>query len=245
DVIKIKDIKGAKILERNIAYIRLAEFRENTPKDLDKALKGLSSSGMKALILDLRNNPGGLLDVAVKVAGKFIEKGKKVVSIKGRQPAQNMEFLSDMNDPILNLPIVVLINEGSASGSEIVAACLQDYKRAIIVGMKSFGKGSVQSVIPLSDGSALRLTTSKYFTPLGKVIHEKGVEPDITVEEGKIEIAQAQKTKDQKENIFKQIDGSKETPEEKDSLGYKSDNQLMRAVDILKALEFYQNNGKS
>jgi carboxyl-terminal processing protease len=185
------------------------------------------------------------LDVAVKVAGKFIEKGKKVVSIKGRQLSQNMEFLSDTNNPILNLPMVVLINEGSASGSEIVAACLQDYRRAIIVGMKSFGKGSVQSVIPLADGSALRLTTSKYFTPLGKVIHEKGVEPDITVEEGKIEIAHTQKTEDQKENVFRQIDDRKEAAEEKDSLVYKSDNQIMRAVDILKALEFYQSSGKS
>ncbi|MFH0935961.1 MAG: S41 family peptidase [Candidatus Omnitrophota bacterium] len=245
DVIKIKDIKEARILEQGIAYIRLSEFRENTPKDLDKALKGLANSGMRALVFDLRNNPGGLLDVAVKVAGKFVEKGKKVVYTKGRQPSQNMEFLADTDNPLLELPMVVLINEGSASGSEIVAACLQDYKRAIVVGMKSFGKGSVQSVIPLNDGSAIRLTTSRYFTPSDKVIHEKGVEPDITVEEGKIEITQSEKPKDQKEDVFRQVDKNKEIPGKKDSLDYKSDNQLMRAVDILKALEFYQKNGKS
>ena len=244
DVIKIKDIKEARILEQGIAYIRLSEFRENTPKDLDKALKGLASSGMRALIFDLRNNPGGLLDVAVKVAGKFVEKDTKVVYTKGRQPSQNMEFLADTDNPLLELPMVVLINEGSASGSEIVAACLQDYKRAIVVGMKSFGKGSVQSVIPLNDGSAIRLTTSRYFTPSDKVIHEKGVEPDITVEEGKIEITQSEKPKDQKEDVFRQIDKNKEIPGKKDPLDYKSDNQLMRAVDILKALEFYQKNGK-
>ncbi|MFH0762994.1 MAG: S41 family peptidase [Candidatus Omnitrophota bacterium] len=245
DMIKIKDIKEAKILENGIAYVRLSEFRENTSKDLDKALKNLSNSGMKALILDLRNNPGGLLDVAVEVAGKFVDKGKKVVYTKGRQPAQNMELLADDGSPILELPMAVLINEGSASGSEIVAGCLQDYKRAIIVGMKSFGKGSVQSVIPLSDGSALRLTTSKYFTPLGKIIHEKGVEPDILVEEGRIEITRNGKTEDQKEEIFSKIDGKNEPPQEDAALGYKSDNQLMRAVDILKALEFYQSNGKT
>ncbi|MBL7151467.1 MAG: S41 family peptidase [Candidatus Omnitrophica bacterium] len=244
DVIKIKDIKEARILEQGIAYIRLSEFRENTPKDLDKALKGLANSGMRALVFDLRNNPGGLLDVAVKVAGKFVEKGKKVVYTKGRQPSQNMEFFADTDNPLLELPMVVLINEGSASGSEIVAACLQDYKRAIVVGMKSFGKGSVQSVIPLNDGSAIRLTTSRYFTPSDKVIHEKGVEPDITVEEGKIEITQSEKPKDQKEDVFRQIDKNKEIPGKKDPLDYKSDNQLMRAVDILKALEFYQKNGK-
>ncbi|MCX5703842.1 MAG: S41 family peptidase, partial [Candidatus Omnitrophica bacterium] len=128
------------------------EFRENTPKDMNTALESLSKEGMNALILDLRNNPGGLLDVAVKVTEKFIEKGKLLVYTKGRKPSQNLEFFSRCASPILDLPMAVLINEGSASGSEIVAGALQDYKRAIIVGTKSFGKGSVQTVIPLSDG---------------------------------------------------------------------------------------------
>lgn len=168
DVIKIKDIKEAKILEDGIGYIRLIEFRENTAQDIKTTLENFKKQGATALILDLRNNPGGLLDVAVKVAQEFIEKNKLIVYTQGRKPSQNLKFVSESKNPMVDLPMAVLINEGSASGSEIVAGCLQDYKRAIIVGIKSFGKGSVQTVIPLTDGSAIRLTTSKYFTPLGK-----------------------------------------------------------------------------
>ncbi|MBU1905371.1 MAG: S41 family peptidase, partial [Candidatus Omnitrophica bacterium] len=164
DIIKIRNVKEGRILENGIGYIRLVEFRENAVKEMNQALKQLTKEGMDALILDLRNNPGGLLDIAVKVAEKFLEKDKMIVYTKGRIPSQDLEFLSKESKPIVDIPMVVLINEGSASGSEIVAGCLQDYKRAIILGMKSFGKGSVQTVIPLRDGSALRLTTSKYFT---------------------------------------------------------------------------------
>jgi carboxyl-terminal processing protease len=239
DIISIKSIKEARILEDNIGYIRLVEFRENIPQDLRNALGRLSKEGATALILDLRNNPGGLLDVAIKVTEDFIEKGKVIVSTKGRQPAQNYEFISRGVSPNLNIPMVVLINEGSASGSEIVAACLQDYKRALIVGMKSFGKGSVQTVIPLRDGSALRLTTSKYFTPLGKVIHGKGVMPDIVVEEGKIELSSKKDIQEEKsEAVFEQIEDKKkeETKLEKAKDYYKFDNQLMRAIDTLKVM---------
>lgn len=145
------------------------------------------------------------------------------------------------------MPLAILINEGSASGSEIVAACLQDYKRAIILGTKSFGKASVQSIIPLSDGSALRLTTSKYYTPSGKVIHEKGVTPDIEVPEGKIEAA-PKETLDAEnaEEIFDKLD-KKDVPEEKTDLketDYKKDSQLMRAVDVIKAIRIYKNTPK-
>jgi carboxyl-terminal processing protease len=241
DIIKIKDIKEARILEDGIAYIRLVEFRENTPQDINKTLENLSKDGMNALILDLRNNPGGLLDVAVKVAEKFIEKGKLIVYTKGHKPSQNLEFISQCGHPILNLPITVLINEGSASGSEIVAGALQDYKRAAIVGTKSFGKGSVQTVIPLSDGSALRLTTSKYFTPSGKVIHGKGVMPDIVVEAGKIELERQEEIKPEKpQDIFEEIEKKEKVVKEEKPLDYKSDNQLMHAIDILKALKFYK-----
>ena len=135
--------------------------------------------------------------------------------------------------------MAILINEGSASGSEIVAACLQDYKRAIILGTKSFGKGSVQTIIPLNDGSALRLTTSKYFTPLGKEIHNKGVVPDIVVEEGKIELAPKEEEPIEKpQAVFEQFD--KGEPKNKKEQDYKSDNQLMRCVDVLKALKIYK-----
>jgi carboxyl-terminal processing protease len=245
DIIKIKDIKEAMILEDNIAYLRLVEFRENTSKDMDLALAKLQKEGMSAFILDLRNNPGGLLNVAVKVAEKFIPEKKLVVFTKGRKPAQNFEFISEEKNPVLNIPIVVLINEGSASGSEIVAGALQDYKRAIIIGIKSFGKGSVQTIIPLSDGSALRLTTSKYFTPLGKEIHGKGVLPDITVEEGTIEIVNKDELPVEKpQEIFEKIETKEEKVIENVVKDYKSDNQLMRAVDILKALRIYKKNDK-
>lgn len=237
DVIKIKDIKEARVLEEGIGYIRLVEFRENTSADLDATLDNLKKQGMNALILDLRNNPGGLLDVAVRVAEKFIEKGKLIVSTKGRKASQNLEFISQQSRPIIDLPVVVLINEGSASGSEIVAGCLKDYSRAIILGMKSFGKGSVQTIIPLSDGSALRLTTSKYFTPLGEEIHGKGVMPDIVVEEGKIELAVGKEQEiESPQDIFEQIEKKAEKEKGQE---YKSDNQLMQAVDVLKAIKIY------
>jgi carboxyl-terminal processing protease len=245
DIIKIRNIKEARILEDGIGYIRLVEFRESTSQDINTALENLTKNGMNALILDLRNNPGGLLETAVRVAEKFIEKGKVIVYTKGRQSSQNLQFTSRIAHPIINLPLVILINEGSASGSEIVAGCLQDYRRAIILGVKSFGKGSVQTVIPLSDGSALRLTSSKYFTPLGKLIHGKGVVPDIIVEEGKIELLGRQELKAEKpQDIFEEIE-KKEEKEIKDekqekTFDYKSDNQLMRAVDILKAVKFYK-----
>lgn len=183
-IIKINDIKEAKLLEGGIGYIRLVEFRENTPKDFNTAMEKLSRLKMQAFILDLRNNPGGLLESAIEITGDFIPQGKLIVFTKGRKTNQNLKFISQRKNPLLDLPMVVLINEGSASGSEIVAGALQDYKRATIIGIKSFGKGSVQTVIPLSDGSALRLTTSKYFTPLGKEIHGQGVIPDIIVEKG-------------------------------------------------------------
>ena len=241
DIIKIRDIKEARILEDGIGYIRLVEFRESTPQDLNTALENLSKEGMNAFILDLRNNPGGLLDIAVKVVEKFIEKGKIIVTTRGRKSRQNLEFISRAGRPILDLPMAVLINEGSASGSEIVAGALQDYKRAIILGTKSFGKGSVQTIIPLSDGSALRLTTSKYFTPLGKQIHEKGVMPDIVVEEGKIELTSKEEipTKNP-EDIFQELEKKEKVIKEEKPFDYKSDNQLMRAVDILKAIKLYK-----
>ena len=246
DIIKIKDIKEAKILEDGIGYIRLIEFRESTSQNINAALAKLTKDGMNALILDLRNNPGGLLDSAVGVAEKFVEKGKMIVYTKGRKSSQNMEFVSNESHPILNLPLAVLINEGSASGSEIVAGCLQDYKSAVILGTKSFGKGSVQTVIPLSDGSALRLTTSKYFTPLGKVIHGKGVMPDIVVEEGKIELTQEQPEEKgtKKEEVFGQLEKKETFPKKENVFDYKSDNQLMRAVDALKAIKLYKESRK-
>ena len=217
-IIKINDIKDIKILEDGIGYLRLVEFRENTAKDFNLAIEKLTKLKMRAFILDLRNNPGGLLESALGVTGKFIPEGKLIVYTKGRKADQNLRVFADAKLPILDLPMAVLINEGSASGSEIVAGALQDYKRAEIIGTKSFGKGSVQTVIPLSDGSALRLTTSKYFTPLDKVIHGKGVIPDIVVENK------------EKEGANKEIIEAA-TPRTWD---YKTDPQAMAAVSFLK-----------
>ncbi|MGA2774676.1 MAG: S41 family peptidase [Candidatus Omnitrophota bacterium] len=191
-MIKMKGVKEAKLLSDGIGYIRLVEFRDSVPPEMNAVIEKLSRSGMTALIIDLRNNPGGSLDSAVRVAERFIEKGKMIVYIRGRIPSQNMEFYSASRHLVLNLPLAILINEGSASGSEIVAGAMQYYKRAVIIGKKSFGKGFVQAVIPLKDGSALRLTTSRYFTPSGKVINGIGIEPDITVEEGNIQLSDNQ-----------------------------------------------------
>lgn len=192
--------------------------------DLDKALETLKKTGMKGIILDLRNNPGGLLDSAAKVVERFIEKNKLVVYTKARKQSQNLELTSHYGHPILDLPMVVLINEGSASGSEIVAGALQDYSRAIIVGVKSFGKGSVQTVIPLGDGSALRLTTSKYFTPNGKVIHGKGIMPDIIVEDARITPAEKEQAipEDKTTEVFEQVEKKKIYPGKLKSITIKT-----------------------
>src|SRR5713226_2884789 len=165
-----------------IEYVKLRQFQEQTAHDIDQALEKFAKDGMKALVLDLRNNPGGLLTSAVEVTEKFVEDGKLVVYTEGRVRNQNMRFSAHAKKAFSTIPMVVLVNQGSASASEIVAGALQDYGRAIVVGVQTFGKGSVQTIIPLSDGSGLRLTTAKYFTPKGRSIHGKGITPDIIVE---------------------------------------------------------------
>jgi len=183
--IVIMSVRGD-MLNDGIAYMRLTEFIEPTLMDLKKTLSSLDKRGMKSLILDLRNNPGGLLTSAIDVCKQFIGDQKLVVYTEGRtQPRTN--YLADATAPYKELPMVILVNRGSASGSEIVAGAMQDHKRAVLVGSETFGKGSVQSVIALDDGSGLRLTTAKYFTPSGRSIHRDpktkkgGIEPDIDV----------------------------------------------------------------
>jgi len=184
DVIVVKSVKY-KMIENEYGYIRIAQFQERTARDLDNALKELVKTNkgkpMKGVLLDLRNDPGGLLEQAVEVSDKFIEEGL-IVYIEGRKKDDKaMKFYARKNDDYLG-PLVVLVNEGSASASEIVAGALQDYKRAIVVGAKTFGKGSVQTVFPLGDGSAVRLTTAKYYTPKGRSIQAEGITPDIIVD---------------------------------------------------------------
>ena len=237
DIIKIKDIKEARILENGIAYIRLVEFREDSGDDLLKVLNDLTKEGMRALIMDLRNNPGGLLISAVDTAEKFIEKNKVIVSTQGRREDSQTEFKSKYGKPLLDLPMVVLINNGSASGSEIFAGAMQDYGRAIIMGTKSFGKASVQTLIPLLDGSAVKLTTSKYFTPNMRLIHDIGITPDITVKLNPIPAEKNSEKPDiDSEKVFNEIE-DKEI-EDKDEK-YKKDNQIIAAIDVLKGILIY------
>ncbi|MBI2902464.1 MAG: peptidase S41, partial [Candidatus Methylomirabilis oxyfera] len=165
--------------------------QERTGKDLLKAIEQFGKNGMSALVLDLRNDPGGLLNQAVQVSDLFLDKGQLIVYTEGRIKNQDLRFSAEHGAQIPKVPMVVLVNGGSASASEIVAGALQDWKRALVLGTKTFGKGSVQTVIPLSDGSGLRLTTAKYFTPKGRSIHGTGIVPDIIVEAPRPTLAKA------------------------------------------------------
>ncbi len=186
----VKDINGKKVFplgDDKIGYVRITEFGDRAGEELEVALDKLKAQGMKALILDLRWNPGGLLDEAVEVCGKFLPRGQLVVTTEGRDPNQNyIHRVTGPGDELNGMPVVVLVNLGTASAAEIVSGCLQDCTalgkcHAIILGGKTFGKGSVQSIFPLGDGSALKLTTAKYYTPSHKVIHQHGITPDIEV----------------------------------------------------------------
>lgn len=232
EIIRVPSVKGAKILEDGIGYIRVTQFNEPTADALREALEQLLGQGMDALILDLRNNPGGLLTSAVEVSQEFLKAGDRIVSTKGRYGVQS-QYASKGKYHYLHFPMVVLVNGGSASASEIVAGALQDYGRAILVGEKTFGKGSVQSVLPLEDGSAIRLTTAKYYTPKERMIHEKGIEPDIlvpmTMEEWqKIQI---QRSQEELGNIDEDDTNLK--------LEGGVDTQLQRSVELLKGIRMF------
>ena len=242
-MIEIKGIKESRILEDGIGYIKLVEFREDTPHELDKSLQELSAQGMNALILDLRNNPGGLLDKAVEATERFIPPGKLVVSLKGRDPSQNTTYISRYNKPLKDIPMVLLVNGGSASGSEILAGCLKDYHRAILVGEQTFGKGSVQIVLPMRDGSALKMTVSRYYTPSGVSIHEKGIVPDVIVLPHEQASVSAQtRPPVELDMIFDDVEEN--NPEERDRAAldglYKKDESLDTAVELLKGIKIYQ-----
>ncbi|HQO59116.1 MAG TPA: S41 family peptidase [Candidatus Omnitrophota bacterium] len=259
EVIQIQDIKDTQILEDKIGYIRLTEFREDTHKDFLKAIEDLRVQEANALILDLRNNPGGLLNVAIDITDAFLPTGEMIVSTKGRRPSQNIESKATYKEKQIDWPVVVLINEGSASGSEILAGALKDNKRAIIVGEQSFGKGSVQSVIPLPDGSGLRLTTSKYFTPSGVSIHGTGITPDVVVvriyeNPETTDTEQIIKKKEKEINkIFDDVEMNETAEPEKLQEDKKKqnakqllldDNQIQAAISIIKGIRVYKNFGE-
>ncbi|HAV42818.1 TPA: peptidase S41, partial [bacterium] len=186
-VIEIESVKHG-VIKEGIGYIRIVNFSQDTPQELKKALNDLDKRDIKSLILDLRNNPGGLLEVAVPVADCFIREGS-IVSIKGRDQKEEV-FKAKQEGTFRDVPLVLLINGASASASEIVAGAIQDTKRGVILGTKSFGKGSVQTVLPLKDGSGMAITTAKYYTPSGLCIHEVGITPDIIVEDVKLSKAE-------------------------------------------------------
>jgi carboxyl-terminal processing protease len=203
DTIKIESVKS-KVLD-NIGYVRLTQFQESTGRDLSKVLKQFKEQKLQSTILDLRNNPGGLLTASVEVSEQFLPGGKLIVYTKGRESKKD-EWIAKGKDQMDDSPMIILINEGSASASEIVAGALQDYGRAVIVGTTSFGKGSVQTILPLGDGSGLRLTTAKYYTPKGRSIQSTGITPDIVVKsQPPITVAKAGETKPgEKEGELKQ-----------------------------------------
>jgi carboxyl-terminal processing protease len=182
DTIRVQSVRS-RVLEEGYGYVRLAQFQERTDRDLQKALETLSKEkgGLKGLVLDLRNDPGGLLTQAVRVSDMFLDSGL-IVYTEGRLESQKQKYFAHKEGTWSNFPIVVLVNGGSASASEIVAGALQDHKRAVILGTKTFGKGSVQTILPLDDNSALRLTTARYFTPKGRSIQATGIVPDIVIE---------------------------------------------------------------
>jgi carboxyl-terminal processing protease len=233
----LKDPNAFQLSENKVGYIRLTQFGEQTASDLEDALKRVETKGAESLVLDLRDNPGGLLDQAVQVCEKFLPAGQIIVTTEGRDGHQKSAYHGKGRGKHPSLPVVVLVNNGSASASEIVSGCLQDATelrvcKAIIVGEQTFGKGSVQSILPLQDGSALRLTTAKYYTPSHKVIHEKGITPDIVVPMSDEEMHDVS---------LKRTPGGIETLPEKDQERVRNahDAQLDRAMDLLKGISLY------
>lgn len=244
ELIKTENIRS-RMIEPKVGYIRMIEFTGHVTEDFAKAMKDLKGKGMEALVLDLRYNPGGLLSAAVDVSKMFMNNNKMIVFTKGRKPENYQEFRANGNAAYETLPLVILMNRYSASASEIVAGAMQDNKRAVIVGERSFGKASVQSMIPLSDKSALRLTIAKYYTPSGKSIQHDaksehgGIIPDIAI---KVSLETEKKLLQQGDEIFypgKEEKAGKEKSERKRD--QVEDEVLNRAVELLKAREVLGN----
>jgi carboxyl-terminal processing protease len=252
DIINIKSVKHNII--KNIGYVRLTTFSDTTTSGLEKALTEIKKNignKFQGLILDLRNNPGGLLNQSISVADAFLNQGE-IVSTQGRNDDDTSRVFAKKGDLINGQPLVVLINSGSASASEIVAGALKDHSRAIIIGTRSFGKGSVQSIIPLAGNGAMRLTTARYFTPSGISIQAKGIEPDIIVEAGVTDLKKAKNNNRREENLRGALDKNKKSKKtEIDSDSDKpltplekllQDNQISRAVDMIRGISLFNKN---
>ena len=243
--IKTQSVKTY-IKDDDVFYIRIGSFSEDVDTDIKKAFEKVQKNRkepLKGIVLDVRNNPGGLLDQAVAVSSLFLDQGE-VVSTRARNEEDTLRYSAKGKDITNGMPIVVIINNGSASASEIVAGALQDHKRAVIIGEKSFGKGSVQTVVPLGDYGAMRLTTAKYYTPSGRSIQATGIEPDIIVHPAKVEeftneygFSEAEYTNAlENETVKDDKDKKDKKDEDKD---WRLDYQLSRAVDLVKALSVY------
>jgi carboxyl-terminal processing protease len=236
EVIQVASVKGTRMLGDGVGYVRITEFSEPTAKSLLNAMEKLNAQQMKALVLDLRNNPGGLLTSAIQVSEIFLKKGTLIVSTRGRGgiPRQNPAYAGGVvHYP--DFPMVILVNGGSASAAEIVAGALHDHKRAVLVGETTFGKGSVQNVLQIENGAALRLTTARYYTPSGLSIHEKGIEPDVVVPVSPEEWVDVLRKRSQEEApalLSEQDKSANADP--------VADRQLDRAVDLLKGLLIFE-----
>ena len=252
DIINIKSVKHNII--KNIGYVRLTTFSDTTTSGLEKAINEIKKNignKFQGLILDLRNNPGGLLNQSISVADAFLNQGE-IVSTQGRNDDDTSRVFAKKGDLINGQPLVVLINSGSASASEIVAGALKDHSRAIIIGTRSFGKGSVQSIIPLAGNGAMRLTTARYFTPSGISIQAKGIDPDIIVEAGATDLKKPKNNNRREENLRGALDKNKKSKEtEIDSDSEKpltplekllQDNQISRAVDMIRGISLFNKN---
>ena len=243
-IIKVTSIKAKK--EEDVAYIRITSFTQKTFKNLVKEYNKLSlemKDNLKGLVLDLRNNPGGLLDQAVSVSNAFLERGE-IVSTRGRDNKGEQRYNASKGDITNGLPIVVLINGGSASASEIVAGALQDHKRGILMGTQTFGKGSVQTIIPVTSKGAVRLTTARYFTPSGNSIQAKGISPDIYVPQSKLEILENNNSR-READLRGALDSESKQENNKNSSNDEdstiNDYQLNRAIDLIRSINVYEN----
>jgi len=267
DIIKIQSVKK-ELKEHDLGYVRITNFNENTDRELKQALEDLTRKapdGLKGLVLDIRNNPGGPLDQAVKVADAFLSENV-IVSTKGRDPGDDKTWYAHPEGTYSGFPMIVLVNGGSASASEIVAGALQDQGRAVVLGTQTFGKGSVQTLLTLKDGSGLKLTTAYYYTPSGRSIQEKGIEPDIKVEElspdQRLALEHMRRERNQRlreqdlEGHFQSKDTDEKKPaaapapaepeppaadeEQAEKIFKSEDYQLERALDLLKSWEIFQ-----
>jgi len=250
--IKIQAVKN-EIKSKDIAYIRISSFNKDIDQDITKAMEKMqkeTKNGIKGVVLDVRNNPGGLLDQAVAVSDLFLEKGE-IVSTRSRNESDTLKYNATSGDITNGLPIVILINSGSASASEILSGALQDHKRAIVMGEKSFGKGSVQSVIPFGKYGAVRMTTARYYTPSGRSIQAKGIEPDIVVKPAKLEeyddgliISEADLENALQNDNIDTENSKKGNKKEKPAQEAIKDYQLLRAIDTVKALSLFSSRQK-